>query len=81
MPKVKPSRERQRQLNITAEINAAITKSGLDKETVAKRTGIPYSTLCAHINNPWRMNLSELDRIGRVTGLKFEIEAPAYNTE
>ena len=77
MPRIKSNRFEQERLDIKAEIEAAMTKSGNDKQSLSKKTGIPYSTLCVHIKDPDRMTLSELRRIRKVTGLKVMIEAPA----
>ena len=75
MPKVRPNQFEQERADIKAEIVATMIKSGNDRQSLAKKTGIPYSTLCTHMNNPDRMTLSELRRIRKVTGLKVTIEA------
>ena len=75
MPKVRPNQFEQERADIKAEIVAAMIKSGNDRQSLSKKTGIPYSTLCTHMNNPDRMTLSELRRIRKVTGLKVTIEA------
>ena len=76
MPKLKNNQFEQERADIKAEIVAAMIKSGNDRRSLSKKTGIPYSTLCAHMNNPDRMTLSELRRIRKATGLIVTIESP-----
>lgn len=76
MPKIKPNQFEKERANIRAEITAAMIKAGHDKKSLSEKTGIPYSTLCAHMNNPDRMTISELRRIRKATGLIVTIEAP-----
>ena len=59
--------------SIRAEMEAALIRSGLDKKAVAKKTGIPYSTVARRFNEPETMPLGELLRIGKVTGLRITI--------
>lgn len=76
MPRVKINQfEKERRL-ITAAIEAAMTISGNNRQSLSKKTGIPYSTLCVHIKNPDKMTLLELNQIKRVTGLTVSIKAP-----
>lgn len=76
MPKIKPNQFEQERADIRAEITAAMIKAGHDKKSLSEKTGIPYSTLCAHMSNPDRMTISELRRIKKATGLIVTIEAP-----
>lgn len=76
MPKIKPNQFEKERANIRAEITAAMIKAGHDKKSLSEKTGIPYSTLCAHMSNPDRMTISELRRIRKATGLIVTIEAP-----
>lgn len=76
MPRIKINQfEKERRL-ITAAIEAAMTISGNNRQSLSKKTGIPYSTLCVHIKNPDKMTLLELNQIKRVTGLTVSIKAP-----
>ena len=76
MPKVRTNQFEQERADIKAEIVAAMIKSGNDRRSLSKKTGIPYSTLCAHMNNPDRMTLSELRSIRKATGLIVAIKSP-----
>lgn len=49
-------------------ISIAVSK-GIDTKTLAKKTGIPLSTLYRRLLNPGRFTLDELQAIDRV--LKF----------
>lgn len=60
---------------IRSEILAAMNLKGIRQQNLlAKRCGIPQSTLSVHLNNLDRMTLGELRRIAWVTGLTIRIE-------
>ena len=60
---------------IRGEIFAAMHQTGITKQnTLARKAGIPTSTLSVHLSNPGRFTIDELRRIGRVVGLTIRLE-------
>jgi len=59
---------------IRAEIMAAMNQKGIRQQNLlARRSGIPKSTLSVHLSNLDRMTLGELRRIAKVTDLQISI--------
>lgn len=60
-------------LRIRGEMESALIRSGLNKQAVARKTGIPYSTVTKRYKEPETIPLGELLRISAVTGLRISI--------
>ena len=58
---------------IRADIEAGMVMRNLKRKDLARRTGIPYSTLCQKLNNPMTLGVDDLIRIVRVTGKEIRI--------
>lgn len=57
---------------IRAEIAAAMNRHGIRQQnTLARKAGIPQSTLSVHLSDLNRMTIGELRKIAAVTDLKI----------
>lgn len=66
MPKLAVSANEKKDRSLRANIEYAQTIQGISKGKLARLTGIPYSTLCLHLQYPEQIRIGELREICRV---------------
>ena len=76
MPKIEMRTKQQIENDrIRAEILAAMNSKGIYRQNLlARKAGIPQSTMSVHLNDMDKMTMGELRRIAKVTGLTIRIE-------
>ena len=72
MPKLTRTQQQVEDDMIRAEIAAAMNQHGIRQQnTLARKAGIPQSTLSVHLSDLNRMTIGELRKIASVTDLKI----------
>lgn len=72
MPRLKPSQTELKAIEFRASINRYLLLRGMNKKDLAKRTGIPESTLHRHLREQEKFSLSEIRRIRDVLNMPHE---------
>lgn len=56
---------------ILLDIQAAMAVKKMDRRMVAKKSGMPYQTLCRRFREPGKMTVEELGEISKAVGIKW----------
>lgn len=56
---------------ILLDIQTAMNAKKMDRRMVAKKSGMPYQTLCRRFREPGKMTVEELEDISRAVGIKW----------
>ena len=59
---------------ISEAIEIGMIQRGLNRQQLADRCGIPYSSLCRKLNNPSLMSLAELALVMSALGKEIEVK-------
>lgn len=74
MPKLRRTDQQIEDDMIRAEIAAAMNSHGIRQQNIlARRAGIPQSTMSVHLSDLNRMTLGELRRISKVIDLRISV--------